>query len=154
MQKRTIVLALLAAGISGCGGGGDTATNTTTPAAPTVVSALVIPATMSVINDPSSSSVAALQTNFRAASAGLSKALSDPGTDYSKDKKNSYVYDDSMESMQTVNMILCIMNQMRADAMVNKDNYAVLINGDKCEQGKNQDSSATIGQSSGQTTDL
>lgn len=154
MQKKTIVLALLAAGISACGGGGDTTTTTTTATTTTTVSALAIPATMSVINDSSSSSVAALQTNFRAASAGLSKALSDPGTDYSKDKKNSYVYDDSMESMQTVNMILCIMDQMRADAMVNKGNYAVLINGDKCEQGKNQDSSATTGQSSGQTTDL
>lgn len=154
MQKRTIVLALLAVGVSGCGGGGDTATNTTTPTDPTTVSALVIPATMSVINDSSSTAVAALHANFRAAGAGLSRALSDPATDYSKDKKNSYVYDDSMESMQTVNMILCIMDQMRASDMVNKGDYAVLINNDKCEQGKNQDSSATTGQSSGQTTDL
>lgn len=153
MQKRTIVLALLTAGISGCGGGGDTTTSTASTTT-TTVSALAIPATMSVINNASASAVAALQTNFRAASAGLSKALSDPGTEYSKDKKNSYVYDDSMESMQTVNMILCIMDQMRADAMVNTGNYAVLINNDKCEQGKNQDSSATTGQSSTQTTDL
>ena len=151
MQKRTIVLALLTVGISGCGGGSTSSTDNTNPV---TVSSLVIPATMSVINDAPSSTVAALQTNFRAASASLSRALTDPGTDYSKDKKNSYVYDDSMESMQTVNMILCIMDQMRADAMVNKGNYAVLINGDKCEQGKNQDSSATTGQSSGQTTDL
>ncbi len=148
MQKRTIVLALLAAGISGCGGG------STDNISPVAVSALAIPATMSVINDASNSSVAALQTNFRAASASFSRALADPGTDYSKDKKNSYVYDDSMKSMQTVNMILCIMDQMRADAMVNKGNYAVLINSDKCKQGKNQDSSATTGQSSTQTTDL
>ena len=135
MQKRTIVLALLTVGISGCGGGGSTSSTNNT--SPVTISSLVIPATMSVINDAPSSTVAALQTNFKAASASLSRALTDPGTDYSKDKKNSYVYDDSMESMQTVNMILCIMDQMRADAMVNKGNYAVLINSDKCKQGKN-----------------
>ncbi len=150
MQKRTLVLALLAAGISGCGGGSTTSTNDTN----TVVSALAIPSTLSVINDSSGSSVAALQTNFRAAGTSLSRALADPGTDYSRDNKNSYVYDDSMESMQTVNMILCILDQMRADSMVNKGNYAALINSDKCEQGKNQDSSATTGQSSTQATNL
>jgi hypothetical protein len=75
-------------------------------------------------------------------------AFNSAGTDYSTDPTHSYVYDSSMEALETVNMILCLMDQTGSSAMVNKGAYIALVNENKCEQGRNQ-SSAETGQSSG-----
>ena len=73
------------------------------------------------------------------------------GSQYETDQANVYVYDESMQSLDTVNMILCLMDQTAATAMVNTGGYLALIDEDKCEQGQNQSSSGTQGQSAGGT---
>jgi len=45
------------------------------------------------------------------------------------DPVHAYVYDASMQSLDTVNMILCLMEQTRASDMVNQGAYIALVNG-------------------------
>ncbi len=134
--------------LSGCGGGGGSDDTSGGP-----VDGLDIPVTLSVVTPKETSSTAkssvvvGLNADYRAVFA----ALNDPTTNYSKDPVNTHVFDQSVESLQTVNMILCLMDQTRAADRVNKGAYIALVNNDKCETGKNKSSAGQSGQSSGQT---
>ena len=132
----------------GCGGGSSSSDPTTTPppAPPTAVPGLTLPSNLSIVsaNDDPAASVAQSTT-----SGGTARPLTDPGTDYSTDVANVYVYDRAMESLGTVNMILCLMDQTGAPTMVNQGSYIALVDEDKCEQGENQSDSGATGQASG-----
>lgn len=156
-MKRMIpmLLASSVVGLSGCGGGSGS-TETTTGGGGGgggTVAGLDMPVTLSVVTPKETSSnarVMGLKANYKAVLA----ALSDPGTDYSTDVVHTHVFDKSIESLSTVNMILCVMDQTRAADMVNKGAYIALVNNAKCETGKNQSSSGESGQSSGQTVEF
>ncbi len=141
-MTRGILSALLGAAlVGGCssgGGGSDDDGGSLSD----LIEGLTMPSNMSVVTaqDDGGSGPAAFKQV---------EALTDPGTDYSSDPVNAYVYDASMESLDTVNMILCLMAQTRASQMVNEGAYIALVNEDKCEQGQNQSSTGSTGQSSG-----
>jgi hypothetical protein len=143
---RNTLAAVLAAtvtlGLPACrggkGGGGTGATG--------AVTGLSMPETMSVLASGDGSSGVA--TGMKFVPAGVVSALPGGGTDFSNDRANTYVYDDSMESLNTVNMILCLMGQLRASDMVNRGAYLALVDENKCEQGQNQSSAGASGQSS------
>ncbi|MGD8567488.1 MAG: hypothetical protein PVJ39_05350 [Gammaproteobacteria bacterium] len=69
-------------------------------------------------------------------------------SDYALDETRSHVYDPSMEPLDSVNMILCLMEQTRASDMVNQGAYIALVDEDKCEQGQNQSNGSQAGQTS------
>lgn len=145
-MKKLIPLSALMLGLTACGGGGGsnnsgTATGLEMPTAMSVVSAQ---------NETVPTGITGLNINMQA--IPLSAILTDPTTDYTTDPTQTYVWDESMESLQTVNMILCLMNQTRASQMVNQGAYTALINEDKCEQGNNQSDATGGGGSSSQVT--
>ena len=144
-----MLLASSVVGLGGCGGsaGTDTAGGGGSGGS---VAGLDMPVTLSVVTPKetaASGRVMGLEANYKAVLA----ALSDPGTDYTNDPVNTHVFDKSVESLSTVNMILCVMDQTRATDMVNKGAYIALVNNAKCETGKNESSAGQgqSGQSSG-----
>ena len=155
-MKKIIPLATASILLSACGGGGSSDGSKDVGAFLESVKGLEVPATMSVVQAYEELALNAQKGGLSKQKGGLfksgslpSQALSDPNTDFSTDQVNAYVYDASMESLDTVNMILCLMGQTRASDMVNRGAYIALVNEDKCETGENQSDTTTTGQSSG-----
>ena len=65
-------------------------------------------------------------------SAILPAAYSDPSTDFSTDKPQSYVYDDSVLYTYIANYLLCFVNKLDYQSMVNKGPYLAAVNFQKC----------------------
>jgi hypothetical protein len=122
--------ALLASlALAGCGGSSSSSG---------AVEGLDVPTTMSVVkaaDDSGATKPVSFKTNF----GGLAKAFTDADTDYSTDPVNTWVHDMSMEPLQIINEILCMMDQTRAEEMVNQGDYIALIDGTKCRQGQAQE---------------
>ncbi|MEE1507129.1 MAG: hypothetical protein V1256_09280, partial [Candidatus Neomarinimicrobiota bacterium] len=55
-------------------------------------------------------------------------------SDYKIDKTQKFVYEKSADALDTVNMILCMIGQTRADLMVNTGNYKAQVDEKKCEE--------------------
>jgi len=127
-MKKIFPLAVLISTLSACGGGGSEGGD-----GGGAVTGLVMPSNISVIANQSGSGSTALAL------------YNDAGTDYSTDEAQVHIYDASMESLQTVNMILCMMGQTRATEMVNQGAYIALVNEDKCETGGNESSGGSGG---------
>lgn len=70
------------------------------------------------------------------------------GSDYASDDAHTYIYDPSMENLETINSILCQTSMTAYDEMVNLGAYKAQIDVALCETGGNQDSGGS-GQSSG-----
>lgn len=120
-MKKLIPLSALILGLTACGGGGSSSNSGT-------ATGLEMPTAMSVVsaqNETVPTGITGLNINMQA--IPLSVILTDPATDYMTDPSQTYVWDESMESLQTVNMILCLMNQTRASQMVNQGAYTALI---------------------------
>jgi hypothetical protein len=115
----------LAAGLGGCGGGSGG------PAA--AVDGLSVPENMSVVKAQAEAATkpAALRTDFGA----LAKAFDAADTPYTTDRVSTWVYDPSIQPLDLVNMILCLMDQTRADQMVNAGTYLALVDFNRCQQG-------------------
>ena len=127
-MKKIFPLAVLISTLSACGGGGGGGGGESG-----AVTGLVMPSNISVIANQNGS-------------GGTALALyNDAGTDYSTDEARVNIYDASMESLQTVNMILCVMEQTRATEMVNQGAYIALVNEDKCDTGGNESSGGSGG---------
>lgn len=137
----SIALALSACGPSGGSGGSGSGST---------INSLKLPSKMSVVSASEDAPLSSATTGLKLNNSALKAVLTDPDTDYSTDETNTYVYDPSMESLETVNMILCLLDQTKATEKVNSGAYIALVNEDKCEQGKNE-SSASNG-SQGSTT--
>ena len=153
-MKHFVFFTALSLVLTGCsssssGGGGSTS--------PDSVTGLELPDSMSVVTAQSSGGSGKLTfgksrsviSSKSSSESNTLKTLTDADTNYTLDEAHTYVYDASMESLDTVNMILCLMEQTRATDMVNQGAYIALVNEDKCEQGQNQSSSGSTGQSSG-----
>ena len=150
-----IPLIPLIAALAACGGGGGGSTTTTTTDT-TTVTGLTMPVTMSALAASSSGSgapgVKGLVMDFYGAYKAITTQTFASTSNYVTDETHTYVFDASMESLQTVNMILCLMDQVKATEMVNEGAYIALVNEDKCEQGQNKGGGGgSTGQSSGQT---
>ena len=142
MKIKLPMMALAASVIYGCTGGGGGSSGD--------VDGLVTPSNMNIISAQSGGAeVAGLKTNFGAAAKAFAANFNGAGTDYTTDRQNAYVWDESMEALEMVNEILCYMSQTGATEMVNQGAYTAMINGDKCRQGENQSSAGSSGQSSG-----
>jgi hypothetical protein len=134
-MKSFLPIVVSAAFLTACGGGGSSSSSG-------AVSGLNMPKTMSVVTSS--------DTGNRSSRGEFSEQAR-AGSHYETDSANVYVYDESMQALDTVNMILCLMDQTAATSMVNTGGYLALIDEDKCEQGQNQSSSGTQGQSAGGT---
>ncbi len=111
---------------------------------------LSLPSSVDVITPTGGASAAATRVKPTAVTSTTFPADSD----YVTDATRVFVYDPSMKPLETVNMILCLMAQTRAADLVNTGAYFALVNEDKCQQGQNQSSTNTTGQSSGTVTEL
>ena len=138
---------LLAAGLAACSSGGSGGGSTSA----TDVAGLELASNMSVVAAQDESSGGAEEAPPLVLLMPASVATVDypANTDYAADPTHSYVWDESMQSLEMVNQILCYMGQVRATEMVNKGPYIALVNEDKCEKGENQSSVGASGQSSG-----
>jgi hypothetical protein len=52
---------------------------------------------------------------------------------YVDDRVNTYVYDEALESLGHINMILCVIGSFRAEQKVGAGNYNALVDAAKCE---------------------
>jgi len=112
MLTKILTVATLAVALNGCGG-------ESAPAASTTIVGLSVPAGADLITDNSvtASSAASVYTS----------AYSDAGTDYSKATARSQVYlGEAARPMQSVDIILCILNKTAQSAIVNGKYLAVL----------------------------
>ena len=138
--RNAFVLGSVAGLIASCSGSGDT------PTGGTDVQGLSTPEQLSIVT---ASTDAGVGPGGLAAGAG---ATDFPLTaDYFSDEVSTWVYDPSVEPIQLVNEILCMVNQTRAGAMVNRGAYKAQIDTARCEQGSQGDDSE--GQSSGASAD-
>jgi hypothetical protein len=115
----------LAGLVAGCSGGGSgTAAD---------VDGLTVPENMSVVKAQEEG--AAKPVPFKTDFAGLAKAFNAADTQYTTDPVATWVYDPSIQPLDLVNMILCLMDQTRADQMVNQGTYLALVDYNRCQQG-------------------
>lgn len=119
--------------LSACGGGSDSS-----PSGGLDVPGLAIPNQVNLID---------------AKDSGLSSdgMAGDGTTDYDTDEARTYVYDPSMDALQTVNQILCYVSQTAASERVNAGPYIALIDASRCEKESGDDSAGT--QASGSDAD-
>ncbi|THB70981.1 MAG: hypothetical protein D6B28_07995 [Gammaproteobacteria bacterium] len=127
---------------SGSGGGNQT---------PQTVEGLSMPQSMSVVS--SSTEVAGMRMSAMKRILKMfpqqvrAMAYDGAGTDYTTDEVNTFVWDESMESLDIINEIMCYIDQTGYKEMVNQDPYQALINGAECR--KSGSSSSQNDQSSG-----
>src|SRR5215831_20601932 len=87
-----------------------------------------------------------------AMSAGASNAAPTSGSPYFTDVQSTHVEDATSKGIGTVNMIVCIMNSMAPDKLVNKGDYIALVDENKCDPNSRSDASQSGSSSGGQTT--
>lgn len=123
----------------GTTGGGTTTDGGTTGGGTTTVTGVELPSNMSVVTAVDSG----VTTSSIADTASLAA-----DSDYQTDPAEVHVFDPSMEALGTVNMILCLMDQIRAADMVNQGPYIALVDEDMCEEGSNDSGASSGGQAS------
>ncbi len=129
-------LALLAgaAGLAACSGGGGST-------APTSVSGLAGPSQVSVVTADDTASGGGGASDGDTGNGSPGAGNYPPGSDYVQDEANLYIYDPSMESLDTINLILCLTSMTAYPDMVNEGNYTALVDESLCNNGSEDDSS-------------
>jgi hypothetical protein len=123
-------------GVVSSGGGGDSG------GSGAAVTGLTVASKVSVVDAQQTAS----PSRFASALIKLAALSSVPASsDYSTDKTNVYVNEKAGDAFQTVNMILCMVDQTKYAEMVNKGYYKAMINSDVCQ---GNDSAANSGSSS------
>ena len=109
--------------LASCGGGGDGGGGSG-------VASLTVPSQMTIVDAQGAGTSASLRIG------GVANATSG-GTDYDNDPVRMWVHDESMEPLDTVNMILCSLDQTGFDdpAVLNAGPYLALIDSARCETG-------------------
>lgn len=122
--------------VAGCNGGSSSGG--------TIVG-LSVPDSMSVLTVDGGSSSGPITSGSQADTSGFSTTA-----DYFTDLRHSHVYDSSLETVSTVNMILCDMAQTAYSSMVNFGPYLALVDESRCDAGSDSSSTgSSTGQSSG-----
>lgn len=134
---RGAALALaLSSFLAGCGGGSSSG----------VIEGLSVADSMSVITtDPGSTPTGGITPP-----AQVDPSIFASTADYHTDRQNARVYDPSMDTLATVNQILCMISQTGYVDLVNEGLYKAQVDTAKCDNGSDQGSSSSDqGQSSG-----
>lgn len=84
---------------------------------------------------------------------GVMKNAAPTGGDYVNDQAKIYVYDESMQVLDTINEILCMVDQTRYADLVNQGDYVALIDKNLCGRNDNHSSDGD-NQSSAQSQDF
>ena len=130
--------------LAGCGGGGGSSSSSS-------VTGLTVAENVSVVE---AQDAVAKPTAVGGTTKPLEVDFASMAGTYATDDTDLWVYDPSVEAMNTVNMILCLMGQTQYAAKVNDGNYIALIDGDGCETGSNGSSTGSTGESSTGGTQL
>jgi len=133
--------------IAGCGGGGISGVKTSSS-----VAGLSLPNGVSVVTaDGSGSTGSGSSTSSGTIVDG---SAFPPDSDFNVDQADLEVFDPSMDGLDIVNEILCMINQTAADKMVNKGAYRALVDENGCDTTSSQvqDPSATNQSSGAQAT--
>jgi hypothetical protein len=148
--KSIVACTWLAIGAVACGGSGG-GSSSDAGGGDGSVAGLTLPSNMSVVTAQGGSSGRAVNGALqqRVEPSAIGSPLPGPGTQFATDETRTYVYDPSTDALQTVNMILCLMDQTRASSLVNQGAYIALVDEAKCEQGSNGSSAGSTGASSG-----
>lgn len=125
VRSRSLSFLVLATGLAACGGGGGGGSST--------VVGLLPPDQISVVT-PRESGALPSEPDFPLDS------------DYHLDTARRHVYDPAIEPLDTVNMILCLVEQTAVDVLVNQGVYLAQVNATRCEAGGG---GGDTGQSSG-----
>ncbi|MCP4295782.1 MAG: hypothetical protein GY786_09265 [Proteobacteria bacterium] len=99
--------------------------------------ALKLSAKISTVEPKSSATsnpVASLMANFPQLVISPDNLNSD--SDYHKDETSTYISDNSLSSLESINVILCYFSQIKYDVMMNQGNYKAQINKIPCETQK------------------
>ncbi len=149
-------MALISVVIGACGGGGsssDTGSGGSGGGSltPQSIEGLSMPDTMSVVTSSTTSGMrtSALNRLIKMVSKHVQvSGFNGSTTQYTTDKVNTFVWDESMESLDIINEIMCYIGQTGYKEMVNQDTYLALINGTKCRKsgsggGQNDQSSGS-----------
>ncbi len=130
--------AALSATLVACGGGSGSSGDEQTPQN---VQGLSMPQSMSVVS--SSTQVAGMRMSAMKRILKMfpqkvnAMAYDSADSEYTTDEVNTFVWDESMESLDIINEIICYIDQTGYKEMVNQDPYLALINGDKCRKSGN-----------------
>lgn len=136
-ESALLPLAAALAFLAGCGGGGSSSGGT--------VLGLSVANQMSVITVDGGGATGPVTSGASADTSGFAA-----DANYFLDERHSHVYDSSLETVSTVNMILCDMAQTAYAQMVNFGPYLALVDEARCEAGGDSSSSgSSTGQSSG-----
>ncbi len=124
----------------GAGACGNNAPTASIPLdTPSGINALTIPEQVSYIT-PQETIASASTNSFL---GNISKFAVPTAGEYLTDETEYYVYEESMQALDTMNIILCSLKQARSDSMINEGAYAALINYDVCDRNSSQASSST-----------
>lgn len=142
--SKILGVVLVSAVIGACGGGGGGSSSGGGGDDPEAVEGLSMPQSMSVVS--SSSEVAGMRLSAMNRLLKMipkqmtPNAYDSADTQYETDQVNTYVWDESMESLEIINEIMCYIDQTGYKEMVNQDPYIALINGDECRKSGNDSS--------------
>ncbi len=148
--SKFIGAAALSATLVACGGGSstDSGGDSQTPQA---VTGLSMPQTISVVSASAEISGMRISTMKKLLKMFpqqiRSMAYDSADTEYTTDEVNTFVWDESMESLDIINEIMCYIGQTGYKEMVNQDPYLAMINVSDCR--KTGASSSQNDQSSG-----
>ncbi len=154
-----VLAASFSLALTGCGGGGSSSSgsysgssSSTSSSSGGTAKGLALPSQLSVVlaKDDATKSVAPLNVNWGAYAKRQILAPSSFPTDsaFVTDPARTHVYDPSTEALDTVNMILCMMDQTKASDFVNQGAYTALVNEAKCDSGQNTSAASQGGQNS------
>lgn len=138
---RLLTAAAVSLLLSACGGGGDGDSSVGGLDVP----GLDIPSQVSLIEAKDTGG-----SSDGLAGDGMS---GDATTDYATDEAQSYVYDPSMDALQTVNQILCLVAQTAASERVNAGPYIALIDDSQCDSDSAGTQTSSAGGASSSTPD-
>ena len=142
--------------LTGCGGGGNSSSSSTSGSSSSssggTAKGLTLPSQLSVVlaKDDSTKSADPLKVNWGAYAKRqiLSPSSFPSSSAFVNDAARTHVYDPSTEALDTVNMILCMMDQTKASDFVNQGAYTALVNEAKCDSGQNTSAASQGGQNS------
>lgn len=141
----TALITGMLAGFGGCNYFESDDDEVTTTTYSTNVDALSVSSTVSVVeaNETSSGTakVSGLELDFDAIQAAIAVEQLASTTDYKKDNTNIYVREESAQTLNTVNSILCYFGQLAAADMVNRGPYLAQVDDSQCETNKGGSSS-------------
>jgi len=113
---------LVALSLAACSGGGSSSASG--------IEALSVAGSMSVVTTNGSGSAASVAPQSQGDTTSFAST-----SDYKTDVSRAYVYDPSMEPLQTVNMILCLLKQTAYSGLLNEGLYKAQIDELSCDSG-------------------